>query len=38
MTKRFPANLEGAQELLASIADEYAKVQVSLETIRKTLT
>jgi len=31
-------NLEGAEELLASIAGEYAKVQAALETIRKTLT
>jgi HPt (histidine-containing phosphotransfer) domain-containing protein len=31
-------NLEGAEELLASTAGEYVKVQAALETIRKTLT
>jgi HPt (histidine-containing phosphotransfer) domain-containing protein len=31
-------NLEGAEELLANIAHEYAKVRAALETLRKTLT
>jgi signal transduction histidine kinase/DNA-binding response OmpR family regulator len=31
-------NLKGAEELLASIAGEYAKVQAALEAMRKTLT
>ncbi len=31
-------NFEGAEELLAGIACEYAKVQYALESIRKTLT
>jgi len=31
-------NLEGAEELLASIAGEYAKVEAALEAVRKTLT
>jgi CheY-like chemotaxis protein len=31
-------NLEGVEELLASIAREYAKVRAALETLRKTLT
>jgi HPt (histidine-containing phosphotransfer) domain-containing protein len=31
-------NLEGAEELLVSIGDEYAEVHAALETIRKTLT
>jgi len=30
-------NLEGAEELLTSIAHEYAKVRAALETLRKTL-
>lgn len=30
-------NLEGAEELLASIAHEYAKVRAALGTLKKTL-